>query len=130
MAVLAKSSRRSGESGSVTLEFALALPVLAIVVVGGALVIALTITKAELTAVAFEAARAEAVTDASGYDVATRVVAGFRPGWLLGEDARVSSVKKSELQADVRLTLPVPGVNAGSFTIDPFLLSAEGVAAR
>lgn len=130
MAVLAKSSRRSGDGGSVTLEFALALPVLAMVVVGGALLIALATAKMELTAVAFEAAQAEAVNDASGHDVAGRVVAGFWPGWLFGDDARVSSVRKSELQADVGLTLSVAGVKAGNFTIEPFSLAARGVAAR
>jgi len=130
MAVLKKSSCRFGENGSVTLEFGLALSALALVVVCGALLIALVGAKTELTAVAFEAARAEAVSEAGGRHLTGRVVSGFWPVASSVGKPDILNVEKDGLVAKVELTLPLSWGRSGIFPIGFTRLRAWGVAVR
>ena len=130
MAVLKKSSCCFGENGSVTLEFGLALSALALVVVCGAVLIALVGAKTELTAVAFEAARAEAVSETPGRHLAGQVVSGFWPVASSVGQPDILSVDKDGLVAKVELTLPLSWRWSGIFPIGFSRLRAQGVAVR
>lgn len=121
MAVLNNAGCHHRESGSVTLEFALTLSALTLVVVCGTLLIALVGVKTELSAVAFEAARADAVSEVYGSHLVERVVSGFWPLAAGVGRPDILTVEHDALGAKVELTLPI---------FDSANLRAQGVAAR